>query len=123
MRCLQRNMRTFYYAAYEGKEAVMQDGLRTGETRVLYSKPVKARGNISPASGQTANEIFGSLEGYDKILMLDNPRFPIDEYSILWIDTLPDEGKEEIPSHDYIVKRVAASLNSVAIAVSKVDVR
>ena len=58
---------------------------------------------------------------------------PIDEYSILWIDRVPqldengalalnDEG-EVITPHDYIVKKVARSLNSVSIAISKVNVQ
>ena len=46
---------------------------------------------------------------------------PIDEYSILWVDTLP-RLNEDIP-HDYVVKQVARSLNSVSLAVSKVDVK
>ena len=52
-------------------------------------------------------------------------KFPITATSILWIDTLPEiaeDGSTETP-HDYIVKQVATSLNSVSIAVSKVNVR
>ena len=63
---------------------------------------------------------------------MDNDSPPIDEYSILWIDTMPElnadgslavdsEGKVKTP-HDYIVKKVAKSLNSVSYAVSKVSV-
>jgi hypothetical protein len=51
-------------------------------------------------------------------------RFPISTSTIFWIDTLPkiaEDGSTDTP-HDYIVKRVATSLNSVSIAVSKVSV-
>ena len=51
--------------------------------------------------------------------------FPITVSTIFWIDTLPEiaeDGSTETP-HDYIVKQVATSLNSVSIAVSKVRVR
>ena len=51
--------------------------------------------------------------------------FPITVSSIFWIDTLPEiaeDGTTQTP-HDYIVKHVAPSLNSVSIAVSKVNVR
>ncbi len=61
----------------------------------------------------------------------DNPP-PIDEYSVLWVDTTPElnedgtlvvneEGQVTTP-YDYIVKKVAKSLNGVSIAISKVSV-
>ena len=58
------------------------------------------------------------------MIVLDDPQSPIASTSILWIDTLPeiaDDGSTDTP-HDYIVKQVARSLNSVSIAVSKVKV-
>lgn len=56
----------------------------------------------------------------------------IDEYTVLWVDKTPqvdetgalvtnDDG-EVITPHDYIVKKVAKSLNSVSVAISKVTV-
>ena len=57
---------------------------------------------------------------------------PIDEYTILWIDSVPEvDGNGELAvnkkgdvltPHDYIVKKVARSLNSVSVAISKVKV-
>ena len=70
------------------------------------------------------NRQFGDSESYDKVIVLDDKNIPIDEYSILWVDTLPtlnEDGSTETP-HDYVVKQVARSLNSVSIAVSKVNV-
>ncbi len=51
-------------------------------------------------------------------------KFPMAASSIFWIDTLPEiaeDGTTTTP-HDYIVKQIATSLNSVSIAVSKVNV-
>ena len=51
-------------------------------------------------------------------------KFPITVSSVFWIDTLPEiaeDGTTRTP-YDYIVKKVAPSLNSVSIAVSKVSV-
>lgn len=51
-------------------------------------------------------------------------KFPITVSSVFWIDTLPEiseDGTTQTP-YDYIVKKVAPSLNSVSIAVSKVSV-
>ena len=56
----------------------------------------------------------------------------MDEYSILWIDSEPEldangalvlneDGTVKTP-HDYIVKKVAMSLHSVLLAISKVTV-
>ena len=63
---------------------------------------------------------------------MDNDAPPIDEYTVLWIDTVPqvdedgalatNDENEVITPHDYIVKKVARSLNSVSIAISKVNV-
>lgn len=57
---------------------------------------------------------------------------PIDEYTVLWVDRTPqmdEEGNlavnekgEVITPHDYIVKKVAKSLNVVSLAISKVSV-
>lgn len=148
MRCLNRNKTLFYYAQYVEKQPVYEtdeygNRLATGEYQTIYENPVPCKANISPASGATATELFGSVEGYDKVIVVDDPYFPVNEYSILWIDISPtvevgddlntvleittggiiigDNG--QFKAHDYIVKRVARSLNSTAIAASKVSIR
>ncbi len=115
MRCMQRNKKTFYYANYVEKNEIFDEyGNRTGEYQIEYSEPVKAYGNISPAQGSTAIELFGHIENYDKVIVMDDTNIEI--HSILWIDVQPDE------PYNYIVKKIAKSLNSVSIAVQKVDV-
>lgn len=118
MRALERNKQTIYYALYEGKEPVLDGyGNETGEYEILYSSPTALRINVSAAKGASSTRPFGDTENYDKVLMTDDLSVPITETSILWIDSL-DTRKP----HDYIVKKVAKSLNSVSIAVSKVNV-
>lgn len=125
MRSLVRNKRKFYYALYEKREEItVGNGISTGQYELIYSEPVMMFGNVSAAVGSIQNRQFGESESYDKVIVLDNPNTPIDEYSRLWVDTLPlsnENGVGSIP-HDYIVKKVARSLNSVSIAISKVDV-
>ena len=133
MRGLVRNKTKFYYALYEKREEITDDyGNKTGQYELIYSQPVKMFGNVSAAVGEIQNRQFGESESYDKVIVLDNPNVPINEYSHLWVDTLPllteigtlvlkDDGTEQTP-HDYVVKKVARSLNSVSIAISKVDV-
>ena len=117
-------MTTFYYANYVGKEELIDEyGNKTGEYEVIYCNPVKCKGNISAAQGEIQSRQFGDSESYDKVIVLNNVNIPIDEYAILWVDTLPSltDDKTSTP-HDYIIKKVARSLNSVSIAISKVDV-
>lgn len=126
MRCLRRNQTSFYYASYSEKKPMKDDyGNRTGEYEIVYGNPVEMKGNISAARGQTVVRQFGEDVSYDRVIVLEDPLCPIDEHAILWIDSTPvlaADGTTDTP-HDYVVTKMARSLNSVAIAVSKVIVR
>lgn len=126
MRCLTRNKSVFYYAPIaEQVEITDEYGNLTGEYHVKYSVPKKVHGNVSAAQGEMQSRQFGESESYDKVIVLDDINTPIDEYSILWVDTLPHlngDGSTDTP-HDYVVRNVARSLNGVAIAIGKVDVK
>lgn len=125
MRCLSRNKSTFYYALHKGQTEIEDEyGNATGQYEVSFTNPIKKQGNVSAAQGEMQSRQFGESESYDKVIVLDDKDTPIDEYSILWVDTLPHlngDGSTDIP-HDYIVKKVARSINSVSIAISKVNV-
>ena len=125
MRYLVRNKTKFYYASYIGEtEIIDENGFNTGEFEVLHSKPTKYYGNISAAQGEMQSRQFGECVSYDKVIVLNDVNAKIDEHSILWVDTLPhlnDDGTTDTP-HDYIVKKVARSLNGVSIAIRKVRV-
>ena len=126
MRTLRRNSVKFAYALYVSKSPHLDEwGNETSEWDVFYTNPVMDMANISAAKNAEIVQYFGTDVNYDKVLMMAEPDTPIDENAILWVDTLPEideDGKTTTP-HDYIVKRVARSLNSVAIAIAKVDVR
>lgn len=134
MRCLARNKGAFFYALHDRQAEINDEyGNATGQYQVIYTDPVKIYGNVSAAQGEIQSRQFGESETYDKVIVLDNPNIPIDEYSILWVDSHPqltddghlvinDKGDVATP-HDYIVKKVARSLNSVSIAISKVTVK
>ena len=125
MRCMARNKSKFYYASYIGETEIIDEyGNATGEYEVSYGNPIEVLGNVSAAQGEMQSRQFGENESYDKVIVLDDRNAPIDEHSLLWVDTLPhlnDDGSTETP-HDYIVKRIARSLNGVSIAIGKVDV-
>ena len=126
MRALQRNKIRIFYANYRDKIPLRDEyGNLTGEYRISYDNPTAIMANVSAARGEATTRQFGDDESYDRIIVLDDPKFPIAVTSILWIDTPPEiaeDGSTDTP-HDYIVKQVAVSLNSVSIAVSKVMVR
>ena len=125
MRALHRNKIRIFYANYRDKEPLKDEyGNLTGEYKISYTNPVAVCANVSAARGEATTRQFGDEESYDRVIVLDDPKFPITATSLLWIDTLPEiaeDGSTKTP-HDYIVKQVATSLNSVSIAVSKVTV-
>lgn len=133
MRMMVRNKSKFFYALYNSKVPKTDEyGNVTGEYDIIRDNPVEFNANISAAKGETSTRQFGESESYDKVIVMDNDAPPIDEYTVLWVDTTPqvdedgalalnDDG-EVITPHDYIVKKVAKSLNSVSIAISKVTV-
>lgn len=118
LRTLERNKQVIYYALFDGKKPVIDEyGNQTGEYEILYTPPTLLKINVSAARGEYSTRQFGDTEKYDKVLVTDDLNVPITETSILWIDSL-----DTTKPHDYIVKKVAKSLNSVSIAVSKVSV-
>jgi hypothetical protein len=125
MRALHRNKTRIFYANYRGKTPLKDEyGNLTGEYEISYDNPMVMMANVSAARGEATTRQFGDDEGYDRVIVIDNPKCPIAVTSILWIDTPPEiaeDGSTDTP-HDYIVKQVATSLNSVSIAVSKVNV-
>jgi hypothetical protein len=126
MKALARNKVLIHYANYRDKKPIEDEyGNLTGEYKVLYENPIAVKANVSAARGESTTRQFGDDVNYDRVILIDDPKFPINEFSILWIDTSPEireDGSTNTPP-DYIVKQVAASLNSVSIAVSKVNVR
>ena len=125
MRGLVRNKSKFYYASYKDQTEIIDEyGNATGEYEVTYSTPIECKGNISAAQGEMQSRQFGESESYDKVIVLDDINAPINEHSILWVDTLPhlnEDGTTDTP-HDYVIKRVAKSLNGLSIAIQKVRV-
>ena len=138
MRCLNRNKQPFWYCLYKNKTAIIDEfGNETGEYIVTYHCPKRMEANISQATGLSMTEQFGNLENYDKVIVTEDMNCPIDEHSVLFIDKPPEftsvlthtptavttvDDSVSVPAYDYTVARVAKSLNSISIAVRKVDV-
>ena len=126
MRRVKKNCSTFWYANFTKNEMIVdpETGYKTGEKEPVYSKPVKGFENISPSRGESQIEQFGSYEDYSKVIVTYDINYPMDENSILWVDTDPkidSKGNATVP-HDYIVTHVAKSLNTKSFAINKVKV-
>lgn len=121
MKCLERNKRTFFYSAFLRREPLKDAyGNESGESRAVYADPVAIRANISPATGYAQTEQFGASLQYDKVIVLEE--CPFDENAVLFIDKPPQRDTDGNLLYDYIVKKIARSLNGDAVAVSRVAV-
>ena len=142
MRTLERNKQPFAYCTYDKTIEIEEEGSYTSEKLPLYNEAVTINGNISPAIGETQIEQFGSNLEYEKVIVIDDLSCPIDENTVLFVDKEPEYGEEKIigyeepeeegeeptpiiykpPLYNYVVKQVAKSLNSISIAIARVDV-
>lgn len=140
MRAMEINKRDLQYCLYTGKEEIRDiNGYATGEYILTYEPPEHFRANVSPAAGQASLEQFGTLDAYDKSIITDWLACPIDENSVLFIDKEPEytsvvtyvedpeapgtyiETVKAVLMPEYIVRRVAKSINSISIAIQKVS--
>lgn len=123
MKIMERNKQEFHYCLYINSDPIIDaEGNETGEHKVGYEAAVAMKANISAATGYAQVEQFGNFITYDKVIVTDDLSCPIDEHTVLFVDKKPEYDKEGNPLFDYTVRRVAKSLNSVAIAISKVTV-
>jgi hypothetical protein len=124
MRLLRRNTQKIYYATFAGQTEIQDEYENaTGQYKTTYSNPVALNANVSASRGTSDVDMFGISLHYDKTIVTDRD-CPISETSILWVDTVPtlaQDGTTQTP-HDYIVKRVARSLNSTTYAIERVNV-
>lgn len=115
MRTLERNKRKLYYANYKSTSPVFENGYFTGQYQVEYEDKVMLWGNYSASAGEVEQELFGLADNYDRILILSSLPSGFDNRSVLWIN-------KEDGAHNYIVKKIADSLNSYLIAIEQVEV-
>lgn len=117
MQSLARNKQTLYYATYSGiTDVVDADGNLTGEKATSYSFPVKACMNIAPNTGRVVTSYFGNDTNYSHILCTTDMSCPINQNTRVWIGQTPNQSAD---NWNFVVKRVAKSLNSILIAVEE----
>lgn len=116
MQLLKRNQSTIKYKNYSGTMTLKTDssGDYTGEYTESYSELKTLQSYVTANRGNASDEMFGTSLDYDNVIYA--PLWcDMDEYSLLWV--FADASTAQ---NDYIVKRVATSLNHKAIAIKKV---
>jgi len=126
MRTLDYNKRKFYYCLHVGREKIYdEDHNFTGDYTPEYLPAQVARGNISAATGTTDVEQFGIGIEYDKTIVLQGLDWDITEDTVLFVDVEPtyEDVEQTIPLYNYIVTRVAKSLNHTTLAIKRVQTK
>lgn len=114
---MHRNLQTVYYALWTAKTAITDtNNDETGEYEDVYSDPVAMKCNVSPERSYALEEMFGPMTPYERVIITSDMTCPVDETSVFWIDV------PTTSPYNYIVRRVAKSLNHISITVRKVDV-
>lgn len=136
VRALGRNKQTVYYCLPEEDNVALVDanGNRTGEYVTIYDNAVELHANVSAAKGTADLDLFGDAETYDKVLVTTNLACPISENTVLFVDCAPSYAEITVkqktdsgsvtrlylaPLYDYVVIKVAKSINSVSYALRK----
>jgi len=132
LRTLNRNKQTIWYALFEGTTAITDtSGNYTGEETKTYSDPVAMKANYSRSSSgsnrygtyaSTTAEPFGLYPSYKKSIVTDDMNCPVAEDSILWIGIAPEDESGNAVKHNFVVRGVSKSLNSITYSVEEVDV-
>ena len=115
MRDLKRNQQTIWYSLLNVSSA--QDEWGNTEDIKTYGEPIKMQITLSGNKGEASQQGFGTDLKYDREMSTSDINCPIDEYTHLWID-----GRSINETHNYIVKAVSKSLNSIRYAIEKVNV-
>ena len=123
MRGLKRNQQSFWYALYSGEtEQTDGEGNYTGEIGPVYAVPVQMDANISASRGNAETDLFGVDVQYSKVISTCDMNCPITEESAIWIGRNPEDADKNPVPHNYVVARIARSLNSILIAVQEVKI-
>lgn len=114
-----------YYSLQIGKVPIYTDyvdeegnkyQIETGEYKVGYGKPVEFYGNIAMSGGELESVEYGlNLGDYEAVLIVGKNTLPIDETSLVWLNTPATSGTDGMVDEktaDYKVVKVSKSLNS-----------
>jgi hypothetical protein len=109
-----------YYEDEEGNRIPLE----TGDTKIIYSKPVEFYGNIAMSGGEVEVQEFGlNLADYEAILVLGKNTLTLTETSLIWQNTKPKFNQDETldeNSADYKIVKINSSNNYDKYVLSRV---
>ena len=109
-----------YYEDEEGNRIPLE----TGDTKIIYSKPIEFYGNIAMCGGEVEVQEFGlNLADYEAILVLGKNTLPLTETSLIWQNTKPKFNQDETldeNSADYKIVKINSSNNYDKYVLSRV---
>ena len=136
MRSLKKNQQSLWYSTYADQIKIYErdesgniiydeiDGEeipRIKSEQAGYNKPVSFSANISSGKGSAQEAVFGSDVDYTRTISTTDLSLPIDELSLIWIETEPryfEYGSVDPDSADYkVAAKPARGLNSLVIAI------
>ena len=115
MKLVERDMKQFYFAAYNDRQMILEDGIPTGEYTKGYGEPQELWGTFSTASGRATEREFGTFIDYDYIIHIEENPCPFDENAGIWLP-----GTDPSEEHDAKVTRISDSASHTAIAIKKI---
>lgn len=134
MRSLKKNQQQLWYSTYnnqitiyerdENGKSVYVDEEKTIPKiiaeRAGYNKPVSFCANVSAGKGTAQEDVFGKDIDFTRTISTTDLTLPIDELSLVWIETEPkysEDGTVDPNSADYkVAAKPARSLNQLMIA-------
>ena len=133
MRTLNKNKQKMQYSLYLGELPIYEkwidnDGIEhlidTGEKKPTYSEPIVFYGSISMSGGESESVEYGlNLADYGAILVVAKGMLPIDETSLIWLNSEPkfeEDGTVDKTSADFSIAKVSPSLNVDKYVLKKV---
>lgn len=111
MRNLKRNQQKIYIANLTENQVDEWGNVGKG-----YGEPYPYMISVSPNTGETIQNGFGTSFEYDRTMVTTDKNCPINEYTRIWIGIDPSE------PHNFEVKKKAENLNHIAYAIKKVEV-
>lgn len=135
MRSLKKNKQKLWYSTYaeqiteyyrDSDGNIIYDEIdgdqipRIRGERAKYNKPVLFYANVSAGKGTAQEEVFGPDVDFARSITTTDLTLPIDELSLVWIESKPKylaDGTVDPDSADYkVAAKPARGLNSLVIA-------
>lgn len=111
------NKRKIFYSHKLEEERVLDgDGRFTGEIRQNFGEPQPYNIYVSSGRGTYMTRPFGEQLRYDRIMNTFDMDCPIQYDDRLWVDS-----NDTTEGHDYIIKHIEDSNNSLTFQIKKVD--